>query len=135
MPELLWEMENTDVSPGNTMKTLILLNVGRFATPEANAFRIGKLASPSGAVDLVDVTFAAKGLALSRPVEAVPYLISAALEHPSASGDVLVTLAGYDDDVLSVYASEVADLLEQTHVARPMGAVSEAFSRLETFSR
>ena len=134
--EFLWEMENTDVSPGTTLRTLDLLNVGRFTTPEANAFRIGKLASPSGGPgDYLAVTFATEGLALSRPFEAVPHMISAALQHPSARGDVLVALAGYDDDVLSVYASEVAVLLGKTHVAGPMGAVSEAFSRLETLSR
>lgn len=133
--ELLWEMGNSDVSPGTNVQTLGLLNVGRFATAEANAFRIDKLVSLGGsATDFVAVTFAAKGLALSRPLEAVPHLISAAFEHPSAREDILVVLGGYDDDVLSAYALEVAGLLEKVHLARPMGAVSEAVSRLETFT-
>ena len=134
--DLVWEMGISDVSPNNTVRTLGLLNAGRFATPEANAFRIDKLVSLGGVGgDFVAVTAAAEGLALSRPIEAIPHLISAALEHASVRGDILVVLAGYDDDALSPYVAEVASLLQETHMARPMGAVSEAFSRLETFGR
>lgn len=63
------------------------------------------------------VALAAEGLALSRPAEPVPYLISARLEHPSAGGEILVALAGYEDDVLSAYASEVAELPSVTAAA------------------
>ena len=112
-----------------------MLNFGRFATPEANAFRIASLAAPSDRYENSRaVTVAAEGLALSRPFEAIPHLISAALEHRSARGEILVVLAGYDDDELSPYASDVASLLERTQVEGPMSAAPEAFSRLETFS-
>lgn len=139
--ELVWERETTDVSPENdALGTLTLLNVGRFATSEANAFRIDALAAPSSGpperqlVSRLVVTIAARGLAFSQPLEAFPHLIAAAFEHPNAKGDILVVLAGYDDDVLSAYASELAVLLSDFHGA-PMGAVSDAVSRLETFIR
>ena len=134
--EVLWEREGTDVSPGNANETLRMLNVGRFATPEANAFRIHALAAPSDRYEhSAAVTVAANGLALSRPLEAVPHLISAGLEHRSAREEILVVLAAYDDDALSPYASEVASLLGETHVVQAAGAVADAFSRLEAFSR
>ena len=140
--DLVWERETTDVSPENdALGTLTLLNVGRFSTSEANAFRVDALAVPSSGpperqvVSRLAVTVAAQGLALSRPAEAVPHLIAAAFEHPSARGDILVVLAGYDDEVLSVYAAEVAGLLLDFDARHPMGAVSDAVSRLETFTR
>ena len=134
--ELVWEVNNTDVSPNMTLGTLRVLNIGRFATPEANAFRIDRLTTPRGDhSDPTAVAFAVEGLALSRPLEAIPHLISAALEHRSARGKILIVLAGYDDDALKPFASDVASLLAQTNVRRPMGAVFEAASRLGEFSR
>lgn len=134
--ELVWEIQNTDLSPGNSAAGILrLLNVGRFTASEANTFRIDTLRTPSGGApeDDLAVAYAVEGLALARPVEAVPYLIAAAYEHRTRTGDVLVVLAGYDDEVLTAYASEVAGLLEQARTARPMGALTEAVSRLEKF--
>lgn len=132
--ELVWEVQNTDVYSGPGVGVLGLLNVGQFATADANAFRIAKLSAPGDRTeDALTVTTAAEGLALSRPVEAIPHLISAALDHRRARGDILVVLAGYDDEALSPYATELAGLLGQTRVKQPMGAVFDAFARLERF--
>lgn len=130
---LLWEMEATDVSADVDVTVLGLLNVGEFSTPEANAFRTDRLALPSdGPMASVAVAFAAEGLMFSHPEEAVPQLISAGFEHPESWGEILITLAGYDDDVLRRHSSEMARLLAQRRVVQPMGALSAAFQRLET---
>lgn len=130
---LLWEMEATDVSANVDVTVLGLLNVGEFSTPEANAFRTSRLALPSdGPMASVAVAFAAEGLMFSHPEEAVPQLISAGFEHPESWGEILITLAGYDDDVLRRHSSGMARLLAQRRVVQPMGALSAAFQRLET---
>ena len=132
---VLWEMRSTDVSVGVDVTVLGLLNVGKFATPEANAFRIDSLAVPSdGPMASVAVSFAAEGLMLSHPVAAVPQLISAGFQHTESWSQILMTLAGYDDDVLRVHSSEMARLLGQQRVVQPMGALSAAFQRLEALS-
>ena len=133
--ELLWEMEGTEISPSPPAEMLGRLNVGRFATPEANAFRIHALAAPSGRLeDSQAVAVAAQGLGLARPIEAIPHLISAGLEHRHAREEIVVVLAGYADEELKPYASEVARLVQQTHVTGRTDGVSDALSRLETFS-
>ena len=131
--ELLWDYEATDLSPNQSLTTLGLLNAGKFATPEVDAFRISQLARPSDeAVASVAVMLAARGLARTQPIDALPHLISAGMEHGSARGDILIAVAAYGDDELAPYARELQSFLGNRMPPRHMDAETEAFERLKS---
>ena len=84
--QFLYDMHDADQSSTKMLTTLGLLNTGKFASDRANQFREQQLgASNTGDPSVsIAVTFAAEGLALSPPVYALPALIDAAMEHPTA---------------------------------------------------
>lgn len=128
--DLLWDIHAKEADPGHWRTTHGLLSIGRFATPEANAYRMKELANPRGGPEdaFVAVRLAAKGLALSRPPEALPALVAAALQYPLARDDVLIVLAAYGDAHLATHSREIAPLLNNDVGTRP--AVQRAIERL-----
>ena len=133
--ELVWDIQTTDSSPHVSLTTLGLLNVGRFATPEATAFRISQLSRLGGEpAALGAVILAAQGLAISRSLDGLPHLITAAEQHPGATTDILVAVAAYDDAQLASYARELQSLVDTSRSTRPMGAASAALDRLQSFA-
>ena len=129
----VWELHAGGAAPGDALATLSLLNIGKFATPEADALRFQALAAPEGsdATAAHAARAAARGLAFSRPLDALPHLLSAGMRHDQGDGEVLVTLAGYDDGALLPYADELVELLAKSSAPYPLGAVPEAIERLE----
>ena len=105
--------QETDQSPTKTLTTLSLLNTGTFTSEGANGFRIAQLRNPNLATDApIAATWAAEGLALSRPVEALPVLIEAGKEYSNAREAVFIALAGYQEIELRPYATEIEALLK-----------------------
>ncbi len=134
--ELLWYRHET--KPDMYEATLYLLNVGNFTTPEADAFRIRHLSLPSDSDDgnFIAVGHAAVGLAMNHPIEALPHLITAGEDHPSAIESILVALSSYDDDKLVPYAEDIQSMLvfsgkPTTYADR---AISVAYERLNMFT-
>ena len=126
---LIWDYRATDQSPTIDLTVLGLMNTGRFATPAVDEFRLTQLARPGDEHASVAKMFAAKGLRISRPREALPLLITAALEHPERSDDILPTIAAYTDQQLAPYSTDLAPLLSR-RTRDPMGAAAEAMDRL-----
>jgi len=111
--------------------TLILLNAGKFVTPEADAYRIRQLGRHPDDMDAsVAVRLAVEGLALSRSADALPHLIAAGERHRSARGDILILLAGYRDDQLAPHAGELRSLLGDRRPNPGLATAAEAFDRL-----
>ena len=129
---LLWDFHSRDRSPEISLTILLLLNTGKFTMDEDNAFRIDQL---NGVGELAGgaAMLAAEGLALSRPVDALPSLVSAAQNHAGARGDILVTIAGYEDDELAPYVRELAPLVNVNRANVLLGAEQEALDRLKSF--
>ncbi len=122
--EFVWEIQSADRSPRVWLTTLGLLNIGLFATAEADAFRLKELArSRAGPDGHVAALFAARGLALARRPEALAALIAAGVAHRSAIRDIAIAVAGYSDEQLSAHAAELRDLLPLPRV--PGGARDE----------
>ena len=131
---IVWENHEKDLSPNLASQTLRLLNVGKFMTPQADEFRKEVLRSSLTSQDEtahVNVTFAAKGLALSRPPEALPLLISVAKAFGASRGEVMIVIAAYDDEQLAALTEELRPLVEGYESWRPMGADAEARERLK----
>ena len=112
--QFIWDFDAKDRSPNVSLATLSLLNVGRFDTETADAFRLQALAQLGGADGHVTTLFAAEGLALAKRPEALAPLIAAAIEHPSAIKEVLTTLAGYPEEELAPHAAELSKRLPRT---------------------
>ena len=128
----LYERQETDQGPNTTLTTLLFLNTGKFTSNEANAFRLDQLRSPeSGSGAPTAVVWAAEGLAFSRPADALPALIEAGLEHPSAREAVVMALAGYDRSQLRLYDKEIKGLMADRTGVPPTGPGQEAFNKLE----
>ena len=131
---IVWENHEKDLSPNLASQTLGLLNVGKFTTPRADAFREEVLRSSlTSQVETahVNATFAAKGLALSRPPEALPLLISVAKAFGASRGELMIVIAAYDDEQLAAHTEELRPLVEGYESWRPMGADAEARERLK----
>ena len=129
--QFLLEIRNTDRTPSATFTALHLLNVGKFTSEAANAFRISQLESPYTEVgESSEVVLAVEGLALSRPVDALPALIEAGLKYSGARSAVLVAVAGYDDIQLEQQARQISRLVQSGAGVMPTDAVSEAYDRL-----
>ena len=129
--QFLYEMHNTDESRLVSMTTLGLLNTGKFTSVDANAFRISQLDNPELDISApLAATWAAEGLALSRPPDALPALIEAGVKCPRARGAVITAVAGYDETDLDLYKREVGELLQHGVGVMPTGAETEAFEKL-----
>ena len=89
------------------VRTLRLLNVGRFTTKRANDFRIRQLTAYSpvteNSQEVQAISLAAKGLALSHPERAIPHLLEAGSDHFRPRKDIIITLSGYSDEQLEPY--------------------------------
>ena len=71
--QFLYEMQHTDEGETTALTTLFLLNVGKFTSSEANAFRIDQLRdSNEGMGAPTAVAWAAEGLALSIRMKHCP---------------------------------------------------------------
>ena len=134
--QLLWYIQDTDMSSTRYMATLRLLNIGKFVTPEADAFRISHLSGPTSVKfdSYISVGRAAGGLALNRPIDALPHLITAGKEHLLAKDQVLVALSGYAEDQLMPYADDLKTMIGSGKPMYPTDAVSEAYDRLKMFT-
>ena len=77
--QLVWYQQETEVNPEQHIATLGLLNLGKFATPEADAFRISNLTVPweDNSIAYIAVGSAAKGLTMNRPIDALSPLLAA----------------------------------------------------------
>lgn len=128
---LLWDYHSRDLSPNTYLTILGLLNDGKFTTDRANAFRIDQL-NDVGELAFVPVNFAVEGLALSHPVEALPGLISAFHNHSGTRGDILVTIAGYEDDELIPFLKELAPIINVNRNNLRPGKKLEALDRLQS---
>ncbi len=133
--QLLWYSQDTDMSSNHHVATLSLLNIGKFVTPEADAFRISHISGQTGVKfdTYIDVGIAAEGLALNRPIDALPHLITAGKEHLLAKDQVLVALSGYADDQLMPYADDLKTMIGSGKPMYPADAISEAYDRLKLF--
>ena len=135
--QLVWYQQETEVNPEQHIATLGLLNLGKFATPEADAFRISNLTVPwevnSG--DHIAVGSAAKGLTMNRPIDALSPLLAAGAEHPLALEEVWVALASYDDEQLAPFAGDIRLLLGSDKPLYVTEAVSVAYDRLEMVAK
>ena len=133
--QLLWYSQDTDMSSTRYMATLKLLNTGKFVTPEADAFRISHISGQTGVKfdTYIAVGRAAEGLALNRPIDALPHLITAGKEHHLAKDQVLVALSGYAEDQLMPYADDIKTMIGSGKPMFPTDAVSEAYDRLNMF--
>ena len=94
--ELIWDYHATEkfLEP---LALLLMLNFGKFVTAEANDYRIAQLVAYRGEDEIMAdmvVTQAARGLALSHPIKALPSLIKAGLDRTNPRAEVLITLAG-----------------------------------------
>ena len=138
--QLVWYQQETEVNPEQHIATLGLLNLGKFATPEADAFRISNLTFPGGvnsdAHDVyIAVGSAAKGLTMNRPIDALSPLLAAGEEHPVAREEVWVALAAYDDEQLAPYAGDIRLLLGSDKPLYVTEAVSVTYDRLEMVAK
>lgn len=136
--QFLYEMRDTDRTSSNTFTTLHLLNIGKFTSESANSFRISQLES-SHTEDIefgasTEVVLAVEGLALSRPVDALPVLIEAGLKHSAARSAVLVAVAGYDDFQLARHKGQVSRLVQSGASVMPTDAETVAYDRLSRLS-
>ncbi len=134
--QLLWYFQDTDMSSTLHVETLKLLNTGKFVTPEADAFRISHISGQTGVKfdTYIAVGEAAEGLALNRPIDALPHLITAGKEHLLAKDQVLVALSGYAEDQLMPYADDIKTMIGSGKPMWPTDAVSEAYDRLNMFT-
>ena len=131
---LLWDFHLKDRSQDISSTILGLLNTGKFSTDRANAYRIDQL-NRVGELAHVPVFFAVRGLALSRPADALPGLIFALQNHAVARGDILATIAGYEDDELAPYIRELAPLVNVDRDKLRLGAELEALNRLQSLMK
>lgn len=135
--EFVWEIHALDVeaNPMAWHGTHTLLNLGRFTTPEANAYRMSELAEPRGEGELrgVGIPDAAAGLALSHPPEALPLLIEALANHSREDIDskILDAIAGYSDDRLAAHADRLAAAMRAYRPYDPSDAARSNLMRLE----
>ena len=134
--ELIWQYHGTDSSV-QPIQILQLLNAGKFVTSKANDFRISQLVAyriEEGIAADLAVSLAAQGLALSRPIEAIPSLITAGIDHIDPRAEVLITLAGYDDAALDPYHSELVSLVKvPRNTLPPTDEIQRALNRLVRF--
>ena len=131
--ELVWENQANNLSANVSLQTLGLLNVGRFAGPEADDFRMKQLQfalENEGALASIAVMHSAEGLAFSSSPEALPLLIAAGVKHASARTEVMIALSAWGDEQLQAHAGELRPLVKGYQSLRPMGADVEAQERL-----
>lgn len=110
---LIWDYYLKDKSPDVVFQTMRWLNNGMFSTDRDNKLRIDQLVrrdltDPS---EVILVQLAAQGLAYSKPVEAIPFLIEAGLTHPRARNDILFVLAKYGDTELEGHINHLSSML------------------------
>ena len=135
--DLIWEQHETSRSNTVGSATLELLNVGGFTTPRAEAFRVARLAALEGGGDEAaqEVSEVVRGLALGHPPNALGPLIEAARgQRGAVREDILVALAGYDDEQLAAHAAALREVVAGGRPAALMGAEVEAYDRLETIA-
>ena len=132
--QFLYERRDTDKTPSAMFTTLHLINVGKFTSEAANALRMSRLENlytddieggPSG-----EVVLAVEGLALSRPVEALPLIVDAGLKNPWARSAVLIAVAGYDDVHLARHAEQISRMVLQGAGVMPTDEEAAAYGRL-----
>ena len=132
---LIWQIVDTDATPAVSLRMMALqwLNVGRFTTHEADAYRMNVLVSethPTRAY--VNVGIAARGLALARRPEALGWMIDAWRAHPLAGNEIAVAVASYPTGQLSLHAEQLRGFVDKADW-RELGseAVKQAMTRIE----
>ena len=99
---LIWEQH---ALTGNVFGTLVVLNAGRFGTPEADALRIESLSSD----DMIVFVAGALGLAISKPEKGLDALIESLKSNPLAV-EMLATrraFAAYGEAAISPLQKEI----------------------------
>ncbi len=112
---LIWEIVNTDATPAVSLRMMALqwLNVGRFTTHEADAYRMNVLASETHPTrGYVNVGIAAQGLALTRRPEALGSMIDAWRAHPLAGNEIALAVASYPTGQLSLHAEQLRGFVD-----------------------
>ena len=133
---LIWESYQNDdsIEPRDLLR---LLNLGNFVTPVANHFRIAQLiAYPIGSRPDAEqaISFAARGLALSHPEEAIANLVRAGYDHIDPRPEILITLAGYEDSQLNPYHFEIMNLISSAQGSTPADErYANALDRLKRY--
>lgn len=121
---LIWEQH---AWTGNVFWTLVVLNAGRFGTPEADALRIESLSSD----DMVVFAAGALGIAMSKPPEGVDALVESLKNNPLAV-EMFATrraLAAYGEAMIPPLRKEIdAGSLEDP---RAVWMLSEMFEEIE----
>ena len=131
--KFLWRIEGVDLSAHRTAGTLAMLNLGRFTTPDANAFRIDALRSAIHSPDenaFIDAKFAVEGLALDPAPETLPIIIEAGLRQPLVRGEVLLALNSFGDEDLVAHRDAIQSLVSSHRPVSPGDTEVAALRRL-----
>lgn len=119
---LIWEQH---ALTGNVFGTLVVLNAGRFTTPEADALRIESLSSD----DMLVFAAGALGIAMSKPEEGLDALVESLKSNP-VSAEMLATRRAF-----SAYGPEAMPALQEEIDAGHLGTraarmLSEVFEEI-----
>ncbi|MCY3840993.1 MAG: hypothetical protein OXH09_20510 [Gammaproteobacteria bacterium] len=87
--QLIWEMHA--YLEGDAARTLVLLNAGRFRTPEADQLRMDSLAADDG----LTLRHAADGIAMSKPEGGLDALGSAVRRDPANAHFLIDAIVSY----------------------------------------
>ena len=87
--QLIWEMHA--YLEGDAARTLVLLNAGRFRTPEADRLRMDSLAADDG----LTLRHAADGIAMSKPTGGLDALGSAVRKDPANAHFLIDAIVSY----------------------------------------
>ena len=133
--ELLWENQQTAANPNVSLQTLALLDIGKFSTPEAKAFRLGELrAALESDEETASITamHVAGGPDLSGVPGALELMIAAYKKFPSAKYELMIAFGNWDEDELKGQKRALAPIVEDYRSLRPLGADVEARDRLRS---
>ena len=132
--QIIWQIEEVDLSQQPLARTLTLLNEGRFTSPDANAFRMDKLRSAIHSPDenaFFDAKFAIEGLALGPEKEALPLIIEAGLRQPMVRNEALLALDRFADADLAAHGDTIQLLISTRRIEYLEDPEVAAIRRLE----
>lgn len=134
---LIWTYHKKDQTL-EPLAMLRMLNLGQFTTAQANKYRMDRLVAfpvEAGPAADMQISFAARGLALSHPDDAIPNLIRAGLDHIDPRAEVLITLSGYSDEQLDPYYDRLVPLVTVPRRTLPSNReIQEALNRLVPYA-
>ena len=135
---LIWEFYLKDQSPDVVFQTMRWLNNGMFSTDKDNKLRIDQLirrdlTHPS---EIILIQLATQGLAYSKPVEAIPFLIEAGQSYPRVRNDILFVLGKYGDNELEGHINHLSSMLTIVDEEKllPMSRAQTSYVRLKSLT-